>query len=76
MTDLWKVTSLGQIEEKETLQLGLKISLIISEEKIVYTHLVSITAMSGMTCDAAIAISTLVRKVRCLSVFLESLSKL
>ena len=64
MIDLWKVTSLGRIEEKETLPLGLKISLIISEEKIVYTHLVSSTAMSGMTCDAAIVISTLVRKVR------------
>ena len=71
MIDLWKVTSLGQIEEKETLPLGLKISLIILEEKIVYTHLVSNTPMSGMTCDAAIVISTLVRKVRCQAVFIR-----
>ena len=63
MIDLWKVTSLGQIEEKETSPLGLRTNLIISEEKIVYTHLVCNTVMSGMTCNAAIVISTLVRKV-------------
>jgi len=52
------------VDQGQALQLGLKISQIISEEKIVYTHLVWNTAMNGMTCSVAIVMPTLVRKVK------------
>ena len=64
MTDQQRVTSFGQVEDLETSQLGPKISQIISEGRTVCTHLVSNTAMNGMTCSVAIVIHTLVRKVK------------
>ena len=64
MIDPWKGTLLGWIEDKETSHFGPKISQIISEEKIVYTHLAWNTAMNGTTCSVAIVIPTLVRKVK------------
>ena len=55
---------MGGFKEKETLQLRPKINQMISEEKIVYTHLAWNTAMNGMTCGVAIVILTLARKVK------------
>lgn len=40
MTNQWRETSPGSIEEKETLQLGPRINQIAIKKRIVYTFLV------------------------------------
>ena len=73
MTNQQRVTSLGRIAEKGTLQRGPGISQTISTKKIVHTHLVWNTTMNGMTCSAAIVISTLARKVWDESIFIKNI---
>ena len=63
MTSPRRGTSLGRIAVRATLQLGRRLSQIILMKKTVCTPLVWDTTMNGMTWNAVIVISTLVRKV-------------
>ena len=63
MTSPGRVTLLGRIGVRGTLQLGRRINRITLMKKTACTHLVWDTTMNGMTWNVVIVISTLVRKV-------------
>ena len=69
MTFPRRVTLLGRIAVRETLQLGGRISRITSMKRTAFTHSVWHTTMNGMTSNVGIVISTLVRKVGCQNCF-------